>query len=121
LREAALKAYEALAHSTTFAHCLLAFGSAMARNCDRLREAYLRINRNPLGAAALGTSGFAIDRKRLAELLAFDGLVENSYDANHVSSSDSNLELASVLEITAIQLGQFAQDIHTKYTSSSWM
>lgn len=146
LREAALKAYEALAHSrekllalaeqhkqtivpaythgvqaqpTTFAHYLLAFESAMARNCDRLREAYVRINRSPLGAAALGTSGFAIDRKRLAELLGFNGLVENSYDANHVSSSDSGLELASVLEITAIQMGQFAQDVHTQYTSSS--
>jgi argininosuccinate lyase len=67
----------------------------------------------------LATSSFAIDRKRLAELLGFDGLVENSYDANHVSSSDSSLELAGILEITAIQLGQFAQDIHTQYTSSS--
>jgi len=146
LRDAALREYEALAASreklltlagqhkqtivpaythgvqaqpTTFAHYLLAFESAMARNCDRLREAYVRINMSPLGAAALATSGFAIDRKRLAELLGFDGLVENSYDANHVSSSDSSLELASILEITAIQLGQFAQDIHTQYTSSS--
>jgi argininosuccinate lyase len=146
LRDAALGEYEALAASreklltiagqhrqtivpaythgvqaqpTTFAHYLLAFESAMARNCDRLREAYVRINKSPLGAAALATSGFAIDRKRLAELLGFDGLVENSYDANHVSSSDSSLELASILQITAIQLGQFAQDIHTQYTSSS--
>ena len=146
LREAALGQYEALAiarekllalagrhtqtiipaythgvqaQPTTFAHYLLAFESAMARNCDRLREAYDRINRSPLGAAALGTSGFPIDRQRLAELLGFDGLVENSYDANHVASSDSSLELASVLQIAAIQLGQFAQDIHTQYTSSS--
>jgi argininosuccinate lyase len=146
LRDAVLREYEALAASrekllalaeqhkqtiipaythgvqaqpTTFAHYLLAFEAAMARNCDRLREAYARINRSPLGAAALATSSFAIDRKRLAELLGFDGLVENSYDANHVSSSDSSLELAGILEITAIQLGQFAQDIHTQYTSSS--
>jgi argininosuccinate lyase len=149
LRDAALREYEALANArerllalagkhkqtiipaythgvqaqpTTFAHYLLAFEAAMARNCDRLREAYVRINTSPLGAAALGTSGFAIDRKRLADLLGFDGLVENSYDANHVSSSDSSLELASILQITAIQLGQFAQDIHTQYTlSSPWM
>jgi argininosuccinate lyase len=146
LRDAALREYEALAASreklltlaeqhkqtivpaythgvqaqpTTFAHYLLAFEAAMARNCDRLQEAYARINNSPLGAAALGTSGFAIDRKRLADLLGFDGLVENSYDANHVSSSDSSLELAGILQITAIQLGQFAQDIHTQYTSSS--
>ena len=146
LRDAALKAYEALAKArerllalaeqhkqtiipaythgvpaqpTTFAHYLLAFESAIARSCDRLREAYVRINRSPLGAAALATSSFAIDRKRLAELLGFDGVVENSYDANHVSSSDSSLELASILQITAVQLGQFAQDIHTQYTSPS--
>lgn len=107
------------AQPTTFAHYLLAFESALSRNSDRLREAYARINKSPLGAAALGTSSFPIDRVRLADLLGFDGLVENSYDANHVSSSDSSLEVASILEITAIQLGQFAQDIHAQYSSSS--
>jgi argininosuccinate lyase len=107
------------AQPTTFAHYLLAFESALTRNSDRLREAYTRINKSPLGAAALGTSSFPIDRVRLADLLGFDGLVENSYDANHVSSSDSSLEVASILEITAIQLGQFAQDIHAQYSCSS--
>jgi argininosuccinate lyase len=38
-------------------------------------------------------------------LLGFDGLVENSYDANHLASVDSSLEAASALEISAIQLG----------------
>ncbi len=70
------------AQPTTFAHYLLAWESAVARNCERLQQAYQRINKSPLGAAALGTSSFPIDRKRLAGLLGFDGLVENSYDAN---------------------------------------
>jgi argininosuccinate lyase len=103
------------AQPTTFAHYLLALASALDRDSERLQEAYRRINLSPLGAAALGTSGFPLDRKRLAVLLGFDGLVENSYDANHLASVDSSLELASVLEISAIQLGQFAQDIHTQY------
>ena len=110
------------AQPTTFAHYLLAWASALARDSERLQEAYRRINKSPLGAAALGTSSFPIDRRRLAELLGFDGLVENSYDANHLSSVDSGLEVASALQISAIQLGQFAQDIHAQYGAPSpWL
>jgi argininosuccinate lyase len=110
------------AQPTTFAHYLLAWESAMARTCERLRQAYQRINNSPLGAAALGTSSFPIDRKRLAGLLGFDGLVENSYDANHIASTDSSLEVASALQISAIQLGQFAQDLHAQYAAPSpWL
>lgn len=110
------------AQPTTLAHYLLAWESAVARTCERLQQAYQRINNSPLGAAVLGTSGFPIDRKRLAGLLGFDGLVENSYDANHVASTDSSLEVASVLQISAIQLGQFAQDLHAQYAAPSpWL
>ena len=110
------------AQPTTFAHYLLAWESAVARNSERLQQAYQRINKSPLGAAALGTSSFPIDRKRLAGLLGFDGLVENSYDANHIASADSSLEVASVLEISAIQLGQFAQELHAQYAATSpWL
>ena len=69
----------------------------------------------PLGAAALGTSGFPIDRERLAALLGFDGVLENSYDANHVSSVDSKTELASALAISAIAVGQFSEDVQVQY------
>jgi argininosuccinate lyase len=110
------------AQPTTFAHYLLAWESAVARTCERLQQAYQRINNSPLGAAALATSSFPIDRKRLADLLGFDGLVENSYDANHVASTDSSLEVASALQISAIQLGQFAQDLHAQYAAPSpWL
>jgi argininosuccinate lyase len=110
------------AQPTTFAHYLLAWEAALARNCERLRQAYPRINNSPLGAAALGTSSFPIDRKRLAGLLGFDGLVENSYDANHIASADSSLEVATALQISAIQLGQFAQDLHAQYAAPSpWL
>lgn len=110
------------AQPTTFAHYLLAWESAMARTSERLQQAYQRINMSPLGAAALGTSSFPVDRKRLAGLLGFDGLVENSYDANHLASTDSGLEVASALQICAIQLGQFAQDLHAQYAAPSpWL
>jgi argininosuccinate lyase len=107
------------AQPTTFAHYLLAFASALQRQVERLRETYARINMNPLGAAALATSSFALDRWRLGALLGFDGLVENAYDANHLAPVDSALEVASALAIAAIELGQFAQDIHAQYSAPS--
>jgi len=103
------------AQPTTFAHYLLAFAAALCRETERLEQAYARVNRNPLGAAALATSSFALDRERLAALLGFDGLVENAYDANHLGPVDSALEVAGALAIAAIQVGLFAQDIHAQY------
>ena len=103
------------AQPTTFAHYLHALAAALARETQRLREAYQRINRNPLGAAALATSSFPLDRDRLATLLGFEGLLENAYDANHLAPVDSALDVASALAIAAVQIGQFAQDLHTQY------
>ncbi len=103
------------AQPATFAHYLHALAAALGRQTERLQQAYQRINRNPLGAAALATSSFPIDRQRLAVLLGFEGLVENAYDANHLAPVDSSLDVAGALMIAAIQLGQFAQDIHAQY------
>src|SRR5204862_3987471 len=87
----------------------------LARQVERMQQAYTRVNRNPLGAAALATSSFPLDRERLAVLLGFEGLVENAYDANHLAPVDSALDVAGALAIAAIELGQFAQDIHAQY------
>jgi argininosuccinate lyase len=103
------------AQPTTFAHYLLAFDAALGRQSERLRQVYGRVNRNPLGAAALATSSFPLDRQRLAVLLGFEGLVENAYDANHLAPVDSALDVASAYSIAAIHMGQFAQDIHSQY------
>ncbi len=103
------------AQPTTFAHYLLAFESALARATERLQQAYVRVNKCPLGAAALATSSFPLDRNRLAELLGFDGLVENAYDANHLAPIDSALDVASAWAIAAVEMGMFAQDLHAQY------
>jgi argininosuccinate lyase len=103
------------AQPTTFAHYLHALAAALGRQVQRMCEAYARVNRNPLGAAALATSSFPLDRERLAQLLGFEGLVENAYDANHLAPVDSSCEVAGALAIAAIQIGQFAQDIHAQY------
>jgi argininosuccinate lyase len=106
------------AQPTTFAHYLHALAAALARQTQRLCEAYARVNRNPLGAAALATSSFPIDRRRLATLLGFEGLLENAYDANHLAPVDSALDVAGALAIAAVQIGQFAQDLHTQYADT---
>ena len=103
------------AQPTTFAHYLLALAAYLDRDAARYREAYARINLSPLGAAALGTTSFPINRDRLAELLGFDGLVVNSYDANHRSSVDSKTEFASVIAVSALAIGQFLEDLQTQY------
>ena len=103
------------AQPTTFAHYLLALAAALGREVERMHEAYARVNRNPLGAGALATSSFPLNRERLAALLGFEGLVENAYDANHLAPVDATLEVAGALAIVAVQLGQFAQDIHAQY------
>ena len=107
------------AQPSTLAHFLLAFDASLNRDGQRIREAYARINRSPLGSAAFNTSGFALDRERLAELLGFDGLVENSYDAIMVSVVDSKVEFASALSISALNVGRFAQYLLFQYDDSA--
>ena len=107
------------AQPTTLAHYLLALDAALARSATRLRAAYQHVNQGPLGAAALTTSSFALDRRRLAALLGFAGVVENAYDANHLAPVDVALEVAAALGIAAVQVGQFAQDLHAQYAAAT--
>ena len=116
-RETIIPAYThgVQAQPTTYAHYLLALAAMLGRQSERMRQAYQRVNQSPLGAAALATSSFPLDRERLAALLGFQGQVENAYDANHLASVDCALDVAGALSIAAIQIGQFAQDIHAQY------
>jgi argininosuccinate lyase len=110
------------AQPTTLAHYLLALASALDRQCERLQQAHHRVNYSPLGTAALATSSFPLDRERLAALLGFEGLVENAYDANHLAPVDASLDVANALAVAAVQLGQFAQDLHAQYDAPApWL
>ena len=103
------------AQPISLAHYLLALDSSLERSSQQLRETYARVNRSTLGSAALGTSGFSLNRVLLAELVGFNGLVENSYDSIAVSSADSKVELANVFATSAISLGRFAQSLVVEY------
>jgi argininosuccinate lyase len=97
------------AQPTTLAHHLLAHADAFARDLSRAEDAYPRVNLSPLGAAAFASTGFRIDRQRTAQLLGFDGLVENSMDA--VSSRDFILEVLSCLSILMVNASRLAEEL----------
>jgi len=97
------------AQPVTFAHYLLSYVDAFQRDMQRLQSAYIRVNLSPLGAGALATTSFPINRDRTAELLGFKGLVENSIDA--VGSRDFVEETLSVLTIIAVNLSRLAEDL----------
>lgn len=100
---------------TTFGHYLLGWAETFDRDAERLRQVYARLNMSPLGAAAGVTSSFDVDRKRLAELLGFDGLVENALDAVFFSPISTNAEYANVLALSALTIGNVTQDMHVQY------
>ena len=96
------------AQPTTLAHYLLSFYDSLTRDHNRFEKAYSAINRSPLGAVAITTTGFNISRERVCELLCFDELVENSYDC--IAGADYMTELASVLMILNTNLSKFIKD-----------
>ncbi|PSQ38711.1 argininosuccinate lyase [Halobacteriales archaeon SW_10_66_29] len=103
------------AQPTTVAHWVCSYESALARDTDRLLDAYDRVNRSPLGAAAFAGTSFDVDRERAAALLGFDGLVENSMDAASardflVESSAAVTGLATTLAGLATDVVEFASD-----------
>ncbi|QAU13185.1 argininosuccinate lyase [Halorubrum sp. BOL3-1] len=97
------------AQPTTVGHYLLSYEGAVARDTDRLLDAYDRTNRSPLGAAAFAGTPFDVDRDRTAALLGFDGTVRNSTDA--VSTRDFLAESASALATLATTLSGLAEDL----------
>ena len=97
------------AQPTTAAHYLLAAAAMLGRCADRYRDALGRLNRSPLGAGALTTTGFPIDRAYTADLLGFSGLVENSYDA--VAASDYVGELAGGHAVLVTSLSRVVDDL----------
>jgi argininosuccinate lyase len=97
------------AQPVTFAHYLLSYIQALERDLDRLQGVYERVNLCPLGAGALATTSFPINRKRTAELLGFNSVLANSIDA--VGSRDFILETQSTLTLLAVNLSRLAEDL----------
>ena len=99
----------------SYAHYLLAFEAAFDRDGQRIRELYTRLNLSPMGTAVLANSAYPLNRERLAELLGFDGVRENSLDSSQVSTYDIPIEAANLAASSAIRIGAMIGDIHTQY------
>jgi len=97
------------AQPTTLGHYLMGYAEVVARDEVRLQAAFATINRSPLGACAITTTGFPIDREYVAELLGFEGLQLNSYGA--IAATDYLTELAGVVACAMSSLGKFVQDL----------
>ncbi|WAC05686.1 MAG: argininosuccinate lyase [Methanoregula sp.] len=97
------------AQPTTLAHHLLAYEQAFSRDFDRLKEAYIRINLSPLGAAAFASTGYPINRELAAGFLGFEGLVTNTMDA--VATRDFALETLADLSILMANVSRLCEDL----------
>ena len=97
------------AQPLTFAHYVLAYAQMFMRDVQRLDDVYDRTNVMPLGSGALAATTYPINRHRVAELLGFDSVTENSMDG--VSDRDFVIELASALSMLMMHMSRFSEEI----------
>jgi argininosuccinate lyase len=97
------------AQPVTFGHHLLAWQEMLARDRERLADCRVRVNRMPLGAAALAGTSFAIDRELSARLLGFDAPCANSLDA--VSDRDFMIEFVSACALVMVHLSRMSEEL----------
>jgi argininosuccinate lyase len=98
-----------VAQPVTFGHHLLAYYEMLKRDAERFADARKRINRLPLGAAALAGTSYPIDRERVARELGFDGVCENSLDA--VSDRDFAIEFTAAASLLMTHLSRFSEEL----------
>jgi len=98
-----------VAQPVVFGHHLLAYVEMFERDRERLLDARKRVNRLPLGAAALAGTTFPIDREFVAQRLGFEGLCENSLDA--VSDRDFAIEFCAAAAITMMHVSRLAEEL----------
>jgi len=97
------------AQPITLALHLLAHHDALARDTERLKECYVRVNQSPMGAAALAGSSIPVDRRRVAELLGFEGLVEDTVDA--VSARDFLVEALAAASLVMNHVSRLCEEM----------
>ena len=96
------------AQPVTLGHHLMAYHDMIARDRGRFRDARARLNRCPLGSAALAGTGFPIDREATARALGFDGPTTNSLDS--VSDRDFAIEYLTAASQCALHLSRLAEE-----------
>ena len=98
-----------VAQPVTFGHHLLAYVEMFERDRERFVDARRRINRLPLGAAALAGTTFPIDRAFVAERLGFEAVAANSLDA--VSDRDFAIEFCAAAAIAMMHVSRLSEEL----------
>jgi len=102
------------AQPTTFAHYLLGFVYPLIRDLSRLYCCFKRINRSPGGLGSVNGSRLPLDRKRVADLLGFDGIITHTRDA--MWQADIPIEISSCATNLLINLDRLAEDLQIWHT-----
>ncbi|MDY5910653.1 MAG: argininosuccinate lyase [Inconstantimicrobium porci] len=97
------------AQPITLSHHLLAYAEMFKRDIGRLKDSYKRIDEMPLGAGALATSTYPIDREFVAKELGFSKITLNSLDS--VSDRDYVIETLSAISMIMMHLSRFSEEI----------
>jgi argininosuccinate lyase len=98
-----------VAQPVTFGHHLLAYAEMFGRDAERLADCRKRVNRSPLGAAALAGTSYPIDRERSAASLGFEGICRNSLDA--VSDRDFAIEFCAAASLVMTHISRLSEEL----------
>jgi argininosuccinate lyase len=97
------------AQPSTYGHYLGALIETLLRDAERLEQARRVLDLSPMGAAAITTTGFPLDRRRMAALLGFSDILLNSYGC--IAGADYTAGLFAALKVLTLNLGRMAQDM----------
>ena len=92
-----------------FSHHLMAYYEMFTRDRERMESCFARVNRMPLGAAALAGTPYPIDREYVAQLLGYPRVTANSIDS--VSDRDTLIEFCSAGAIIMMHLSRFCEEL----------
>jgi argininosuccinate lyase len=103
------------AQPNSYGHYLLGHAAGLERDAQRLREAYARIDRSPMGTTVLNGTSWPLNRSRMASYLGFSAIVDNAYDAAQVSPVDAPVEVSAIVASIALHTGSFIEDVMMQY------
>ena len=98
-----------VAQPVSFGHHMLAYVEMFARDAERMLDVRKRVNRLPLGSAALAGTSYPLDRERVAKTLGFDGVCQNSLDA--VSDRDFAIEFTAAASIAMVHISRLSEEL----------
>ena len=104
-----------VAQPVSFGHHMLAYVEMFSRDAERMMEVRRRVNRLPLGAAALAGTSYPLDRERVAVTLGMvdeqgqPQVCQNSLDA--VSDRDFAIEFTAAASLAMIHISRFSEEL----------